>query len=445
MVFMVGQLLGLSALSLVTVNRIFARVTPTLRADLETKVKRAARELANAADLSLAAGDPVGIYKSFGDLQQDRDIRALAAVNVKGNLIAGHGALPGNPSKLFEGPPNEAIAREGALVAWSEVSVEDTPVGRVAAVVSLSRLDDGKNLRTVLLVLGAVLSGVALVASALFVNLYIGPLIALTQTSLEQAREMVIAKTIQTSLLPAAGDLAKYEIAASMRPADDVGGDYYDVIPDPAGDGVWIAIGDVSGHGLQAGLIMLMVESSVFSLISSQPDISPRALVSALNDTLHENIRKRMGHDDFVTFTILRCRDNGEVTLAGAHEEALVWRASTQRCELVAPKGVWLGLRARIGHLLHEATLSLQEGDALLLYTDGITEGLTADGQPFGLERLVSFFEAHAMQPPKAVERALLAVRGELNREDDMTVVVARYGSRTHVRAPISSSGSRPA
>src|SRR4051794_29094427 len=70
MVFMVGQLLSLSVLSLATVNRIFARVTPALRADLETKARRAARELAHAADLSLAEGDPVGIYKSFGELQQ---------------------------------------------------------------------------------------------------------------------------------------------------------------------------------------------------------------------------------------------------------------------------------------------------------------------------------------------------------------------------------------
>ncbi len=99
--------------------------------------------------------------------------------------------------------------------------------------------------------------------------------------------ELAIARRVQTSILPRNLTVDGLEIAAVMVPADDVGGDYYDVLPFKGG--AWIGIGDVSGHGLNAGLIMLMVQSATASIALSRPRATPREVLLLLNDVLCEN------------------------------------------------------------------------------------------------------------------------------------------------------------
>ena len=108
----------------------------------------------------------------------------------------------------------------------------------------------------------------------------------------EAARqENEIASRVQASILPGEIDVEGLAISVQMLPAEVVGGDYYDIIP--VNDGCWLAIGDVAGHGLAAGVIMLMIQSAVQSLVRLSPQASPRDLVCALNGALYENIRKR--------------------------------------------------------------------------------------------------------------------------------------------------------
>ena len=97
--------------------------------------------------------------------------------------------------------------------------------------------------------------------------------------------ELAIARRVQTSILPRDPVVDGLEIAAVMYPAEDVGGDYYDILPFQGG--AWFAVGDVSGHGLNAGLVMLMVQSAVVSITGSMPDASPRDVICQLNDVLH--------------------------------------------------------------------------------------------------------------------------------------------------------------
>src|SRR5262245_56596557 len=104
--------------------------------------------------------------------------------------------------------------------------------------------------------------------------------------------EEEIASRIQAAILPGEIDVEGLEIAAGMVPAEKVGGDYYDIIP--VEDGCWIAIGDVAGHGLAAGLIMLMIQSTLQGLVMLSPQASPADLICALNRVLYENIRRRM-------------------------------------------------------------------------------------------------------------------------------------------------------
>ena len=141
----------------------------------------------------------------------------------------------------------------------------------------------------------------------------------------EAARqENEIASRVQASILPGEIDVEGLAISAQMLPAEVVGGDYYDIIP--VDDGCWLAIGDVAGHGLAAGVIMLMIQSAVQSLVRLSPRASPRDLVCALNGALYENIRKRMKRDEHVTFCLARYSPDGGLVFAGAHENILICR-----------------------------------------------------------------------------------------------------------------------
>ena len=142
----------------------------------------------------------------------------------------------------------------------------------------------------------------------------------------EGVLEEEIASRIQSSILPGEIDVEGLEIAAGMLPADKVGGDYYDIIP--VEDGCWIAIGDVAGHGLAAGLIMLMIQSTLQGLVKLSPQANPRDLICALNRVLYENIRKRMKRDEHITFCLVRYWADGRLSFAGAHESLIVCRAS---------------------------------------------------------------------------------------------------------------------
>ena len=79
-------------------------------------------------------------------------------------------------------------------------------------------------------------------------------------------REVEIAHRIQTAILPVAPSLAGYEVAARMKPADDVGGDLYDLLP--FDDTFWVLVGDVSGHGINSGLVMMMAQAAAYAAIA---------------------------------------------------------------------------------------------------------------------------------------------------------------------------------
>jgi serine phosphatase RsbU (regulator of sigma subunit) len=244
-----------------------------------------------------------------------------------------------------------------------------------------------------------------------------------------RANELQIARRIQTAILPRELAVEGLEVASSMVPAADVGGDYYDVLPFPGG--AWFGIGDVSGHGVGAGMIMIMIQSAVAALAS--PSRRPLDIVVELNRVLYDNIRRRMAGDDHATFTILRYTADGHVTFAGAHEELIVWRAHTSRCEQIETPGPWLGVRASIEHVTPETELQLEPGDVLVLYSDGITEARDPARVQFGIDRLIAEIEALADAPTVTICNAVIgrALRWSTPQQDDLSLVVARYvGSR---------------
>lgn len=239
--------------------------------------------------------------------------------------------------------------------------------------------------------------------------------------------EMAIAKRIQTALAPRQLDVPALEIAAAMHPADQVGGDYYDVLP--VERGCWMAVGDVTGHGLLSGLVMLMIQSIVSTLVGTRPTARPAELVADLNAVLFPNVRERLGQDEHATLVLLRYDCDGRVQFAGAHEDLVVYRAASGRCELVPTGGLWVGVRADIRASTPDQALTLEPGDVLVLYTDGVVEARNSHQQAFGLPRLCQIVEANAHEPVERILTAILdAVRAWFPvQQDDVTCLVARY------------------
>jgi sigma-B regulation protein RsbU (phosphoserine phosphatase) len=238
-------------------------------------------------------------------------------------------------------------------------------------------------------------------------------------------RELEIASRIQTSILPKRYDAVGLEIAARMIPASEVGGDYYDVFP--MGDGCWIGIGDVAGHGLSAGLEMLMVQSIVSALVRHAPRAAPSDHVRVLNAVLYDNIRERLGQDEHITLTLMRYED-GVITFAGAHEEIFVARAAGGECEHIQTPGTWLGGMPDVSRVTRDSTLELGPGDLMVLYTDGITEAKNKQNKMFGDERLTRVIEDHRNEPVGVVcDRVIEAVQAwQVVQDDDISLVVIR-------------------
>jgi predicted ATPase/serine phosphatase RsbU (regulator of sigma subunit) len=240
--------------------------------------------------------------------------------------------------------------------------------------------------------------------------------------------EMDLARKIQTVLLPKHVRLSHYDVAASMVPADSVGGDYYDMIE--AGERDWLLIGDVSGHGVTAGLIMMMIQTAVRAIVLGAPTckgLSPAQLLSFVNHSVHENLQ-RVSADQYMTITALEL-GQGTIRFSGLHQDLLIHRAASNTTERVETRGMWLGIMEDIAPLMYDDQIELAPGDTLLLHTDGISEHTIEGNRMLEVEGLRKRFQSLAEQKlePAAIVRGLLGPFSAQSAADDMTVVVVRY------------------
>jgi serine phosphatase RsbU (regulator of sigma subunit) len=239
-------------------------------------------------------------------------------------------------------------------------------------------------------------------------------------------KEVEIARRIQTSILPTEHIAPGLQIAARMATATEVGGDYYDVRP--TADGCWLGIGDVAGHGLEAGLVMLMIQSGLSTLILHNPDALPHQILPALNTMLYQNLRLRMGREDHATLTMLRFFSDGRLTYAGAHEDIIVCGKGGE-VRTVLTHGTWVGISEDISHGLESRTLKLAEDDLVVLYTDGIPEARCGH-ECFGMPRLIAEVEKrHALPVEEIVSGIMQTVFDHCggSLQDDATMLVLRY------------------
>ncbi|MCP4104551.1 MAG: AAA family ATPase [Desulfobacteraceae bacterium] len=242
-------------------------------------------------------------------------------------------------------------------------------------------------------------------------------------------KEMEIAANIQTGLIPASPEVSGFDIAAYMSPADDVGGDYYDVVNGEDRD--WVIIGDVCGHGVSAGLVMMMVQTAIRVTIDSNPQISPSGLLTVINRTITENIQK-MNENKHMTITVFALYKDGKVVFSGLHEDILVYRSETSEIEKLETDGMWIGMIDDVEGMMTDNEFYMEAGDTMLLYTDGITESIPKDAKDdsdsdlFGDDRLNDILQQNGDRSCEEIRTEILTTLDNYRCVDDITMVALK-------------------
>ncbi|HEX4286476.1 MAG TPA: SpoIIE family protein phosphatase [Terracidiphilus sp.] len=225
------------------------------------------------------------------------------------------------------------------------------------------------------------------------------------QGTLEQ--EYKSARELQQVLIPEdLPALPGYAFTSAYKPAQEVGGDFFQVIPleGAQAGSTLILLGDVSGKGLKAAMTVSLIVGATRALARFLH--SPAAILSELNGRLHGRMQ-----GGFVTCLALRLDANGQCTVASAGHPA----PYLNNRELPLPGALPLGVMATSSY--DEQSLELREGDHFALYTDGLLEARSATGEIFSFERLDTLFATR----PDAARAAEAAV--DFGQDDDITVL----------------------
>ncbi|MGA7858354.1 MAG: PP2C family protein-serine/threonine phosphatase [Terracidiphilus sp.] len=230
-----------------------------------------------------------------------------------------------------------------------------------------------------------------------------------TRVSRDQARsaaELDAAREIQQRLVPSSlPDLPGYKLAAAYLPAQEVGGDFYQVLAQPDGSAL-VVVGDVSGKGLKAAMTGALAIGALRAL--ADDNLRPAALLARLNQQLLQT-----QDSGFVTCICIRIEPSGAVTIANAGHLSPYRHGE----EVTADAGLPLGIAAGIEY--SETQFVLAPGDTLTLLTDGVVEARNKSGQLYGFDRTAAL-------STQSAEKVSLAAQA-FGQEDDITVLtVAR-------------------
>jgi len=251
----------------------------------------------------------------------------------------------------------------------------------------------------------------------------------LQEENRRMSMELEVTCKLQQMVLPTPHELKAIEgldIAGYMLPADEVGGDYYDVLYHNGT--VKIGIGDVTGHGLESGVVMLMVQMAVRTLLANQVT-HPETFLAVLNQAVFDNIQ-RMHSDKSLTLTLLDYRE-GRLYFTGQHEEVLVFRhdGRVERFNTTY-LGFVVGLLPDIRRFLSRMEIYLEIGDGIVLYTDGITEAQNLKEEFYGIERLCETVCQAWYQDATTIQQMVIAdvqqFVGEKKLLDDITLLVVK-------------------
>ncbi|MDJ1184888.1 AAA family ATPase [Roseofilum casamattae] len=241
--------------------------------------------------------------------------------------------------------------------------------------------------------------------------------------------ELDVAKKLQEMVLPKEEELqtiSGLDIAAYMEPADEVGGDYYDILRN--GDRLTIGIGDVTGHGLESGVLMLMAQTAIRTLHNME-ESNPVKFLDILNQTLYDNLQ-RMKCDKNMSLSILDYHD-GTISLSGQHEETIIIRSNGKIEQIdTIDLGFPIGLDTEIAEFISSMNIQLDRDDIVVLYTDGITEAEDINGNFYGLDRLCRVvLECRDRNANEIRERVIADVQAFIAGQkvfDDITIAILK-------------------
>ncbi len=243
---------------------------------------------------------------------------------------------------------------------------------------------------------------------------------------LDAKKEIDLAREIQLSLLPPpVVKTENLEIVSFANTAQEVGGDYVDVIETPAGKLVIVA--DVSGKGLSAALYMVRMQALVH-LLTRQHQLSPRELFLELNNLIKSGRKDKT----FVT-ACAAFFPNGQdhfLFCRAGHNHPFLFNMADDKVRSLRNRGLALGMTTQelLEEHLEEAIIPFRKGDTLLLYTDGLNEARNERGEEFGEDRIESVMEIYASINAKTVVQKLQASLeefiGTAKPVDDITFTV---------------------
>ena len=254
--------------------------------------------------------------------------------------------------------------------------------------------------------------------------------------------ELEVSQRIQQILLPSQRELdliESLEIATYMESADEVGGDYYDVLSHD--QGVRIGIGDVTGHGLESGVVMLMAQSAVRTLLNTREQDIVRTM-QVLNATIYGNVQ-RMGSGKNLSLALLDYQPvatpsgeggllpapRGRLRTFGQHETIILVRQDgTLERHDTDELGFPIGLVDDVSSFINEAHLDLHSGDTVVLYTDGVTEAANESHQLYGEDRLAKLVRDHHTESAATIRDRIIAdIKQHIGQQkmfDDITLLI---------------------
>jgi CHASE2 domain-containing sensor protein/serine phosphatase RsbU (regulator of sigma subunit) len=251
----------------------------------------------------------------------------------------------------------------------------------------------------------------------------------LTDENRRMGAELNVAKEMQQLILPKTDELEAIEgldISGFMEPADEVGGDYYDVLSENGL--VTLSIGDVTGHGLESGILMIMTQTAVRTLQEAQEN-DPVRFLDVLNRTIYKNVQ-RMESDKSLTLVVLNYQA-GILSISGQHEETLVVRAdgTVERVDTM-DLGFPIGLIDEIADTISQQSFRLAPNEGVVLYTDGVTEAENLAGEQYGLDRLCEVITSAWDQSAEDIKQAIIDdVRDHIGEQkvfDDISLLVVK-------------------
>ena len=250
----------------------------------------------------------------------------------------------------------------------------------------------------------------------------------LLEENLRLGAEVGIAKQIQEMALPNEEEYNYFktvDVNGFMVSSAEVGGDYYEVIPDADNNSCFMAIGDVTDHGLQSGVVMLMTQTAFRTALETTDNLVD-AMV-AVNKAVYENT-ERMKDSRNLTLSLIHYK-NSILNITGQHESILLLKKSSDVIDEISTSdlGMYVGMVPDIREYCSQISFRLNKDDIVVFYTDGVTEAENPSKEFYGIDRLKSVIlsnrDLDSVSLNKAIYEDIKRFIGSAPVYDDITLL----------------------